>query len=133
MNFVWTPGHFFQNENFVIPPENIKILSDSECCLIWARVIRTRFKIGIQTIITKLSLTMYGLNLCPYNNLTYINQHLYDFPVDSLTKVNTQETYKSIKKRHKVGSIPKKNFLKSSIFHGYRNLKQKNIWLKPNH
>ena len=37
----------------MIAPENVRVLTDSECCQIWSRVLRSRFKIGVQTLITK--------------------------------------------------------------------------------
>ena len=80
--------------------ENIRVLTDSECCLIWSRILCSRFRIGIQTLITKLSLILYDLNLCPFKNINHINQHSFDFPVDQLTKLKFKENFKSIEKRH---------------------------------
>ena len=65
---------YLENKNFHIPVENVRILTDSECSLIWARVLRTRFRIGVQTLITKLTLTMFDLNLCPFKNMTFIHK-----------------------------------------------------------
>ena len=45
---------YFKLKNFHILPDNIRILIDSECWVIWSRVIKSRFKIGIQTLITKI-------------------------------------------------------------------------------
>ena len=50
---------YFKSINFLILPENIRILTDSECSLIWTRVIKSRFQIGVQTLITKVSLILY--------------------------------------------------------------------------
>ena len=71
---------------------------DSECSLIGARDLRTRFKIGVQT---KLTLILYDLNLCPFKNLNFIDQTTYQFPVDALTKLNPKESFKTIQERHK--------------------------------
>ena len=91
---------YFESQNFLILPENIRILTDSECSLIWTRVIKSRFRIGVQTLITKVSLILYDLNLYLFKNLNFINQHEYDFPVDNLTKLHTKETHRRIEARH---------------------------------
>ena len=69
----------------------MRLLTDSECSLIWARVLCTRFKIGVQTLITKLNLRLFDLNLCPFKNLTFIDQSKYKFPVDAVIKLNAKE------------------------------------------
>ena len=91
---------YFKSKNLFISPENIRVLTDSECSLIWTRVIKSRFRIGVQTLITKVSLILYDLNLCPFKNLNFINQHEYDFPVDNLTKLHNKETHRRIEIRH---------------------------------
>ena len=92
--------NYLESKNFIIPPENIRVLTDSECSLIWTRVIKSRFRIGVQTLITKVSLILYDLNLCPFKNLNFINQHEHDFPVDNLTKLHPKESHKRIEARH---------------------------------
>merc|ERR1711895_327705 len=91
---------FLYDKKLYIPVENIRLLTDSECSLIWARVLRTRFKIGVQTLITKLTLTMFDLNICPFKNMTFIDQTTRKFPVDALTKLHPKESFKTIEKRH---------------------------------
>ena len=90
----------FKSKNFIIPPDNIRVLTDSKCFLIWSRVIKFRFRIGVQTLNTKVSLILHDLNLYPFKNLNYINQHIYVFPVDNLSKLHLRETHKRIEKRH---------------------------------
>ena len=68
--------------------------------IIWAHVLCTRFKIGVQTLITKLTLTLFDLNLCPFKNLNFIDQTTYKFLVDALTKLNPKESFKTINDRH---------------------------------
>ena len=80
--------------------ENVRLLTDSECSLIWAFVLCTCLKIGVQTLITKLTLTLFDLNLCPFKNLTFIDQTARKFPVDALTKLSPKESFKTIKDRH---------------------------------
>ena len=92
---------YLESKQFYIPAENVRLLTDSECSLIWARVLQTRFKIGVQTLITKLTLILYDLNLCPFKNLNFIDQTTYQFPVDALTKLNPKESFKTIQERHK--------------------------------
>ena len=91
---------YLESKNFYIPVENVRLLTDSECSLIWARILCTRFKIGVQTLITKLTLTLFDLNLCPFKNLNFIDQTAYKFPVDALTKLNPKESFKTIQDRH---------------------------------
>ena len=91
---------YLESKNFYIPVENVRLLTDSECSLIWAHVLRTRFKIGVQTLITKLTLTMFDLNLCPFKNMTFIDQTTRKFPVDALTKLSPKESFKTIQNRH---------------------------------
>ena len=43
---------------------------------------------------------MHDLNLCPFKNINYINQHQFEFPVDSLTKLHSKENPKRIEARH---------------------------------
>ena len=93
--------NYFISKNFHIPPENIRVLTDSECSLIWIRVIKSRFRIGVQTLITKVSLILHDLGLCPFKNINYINQHQFEFPVDNLTKLHAKENPKRIEARHK--------------------------------
>ena len=61
---------YLESKKFYILVENVRLLTDSECPLIWAHVLRTRFKIGVQTLITKLTLTLFDLNLRPFKNLS---------------------------------------------------------------
>lgn len=72
---------YLESKNFYILVENVRLLTDSECSLIWAHVLRTR----VQTLITKLTLTLFDLNLWPFKDLTFIDQSQYKFPVDALT------------------------------------------------
>ena len=39
--------NYLTSKNFYIPSDNIRVLTDSECSLIWTRVIKSRFRIGI--------------------------------------------------------------------------------------
>ena len=75
-------------------------MTDSECSLIWIRVLKSRFRIGVQTLITKVSLILHDLGLCPFRNINYIDQHKNEFPVDNLTKLHAKETKKKIIQRH---------------------------------
>ena len=43
---------------------------------------------------------LHDLNLCPFKNLNYINQHIHDFPVDNLTKLHPKENHKRIEAGH---------------------------------
>ena len=43
---------------------------------------------------------MHDLNLCPFKNINYINQHKFEFPVDNLTKLHSKENPKRIEARH---------------------------------
>ena len=43
---------------------------------------------------------MFDLNLCPFKNMTFIDQTTSKFPVDSLTKLDPKESFKTIRKRH---------------------------------
>ena len=43
---------------------------------------------------------MFDLNLCPFKNMTFIDQTTRKFPVDALTKLNPKESFKTIQKRH---------------------------------
>ena len=61
---------------------------------------KSRFRIGVQTLITKVSLLLHNLGLCPFKNLNYIDQHKHNFPVDHLTKLHPKETHKRIHLRH---------------------------------
>ena len=90
--------NYFVSKNFHIPSENIRVLTDSECSLIWIRVIKSRFRIGVQTLITKVSLILHDLSLCPFKNIN--NQHQFEFPVDILTKLHAKENPKRIEARH---------------------------------
>ena len=54
----------------------------------------------MQALITKVSLILYDLNLCPFKNLNSINQYEHDFPVDNLTKLHSKESHKRIEARH---------------------------------
>merc|ERR1712115_305502 len=83
-----------------VPTDNIRILTDSECSLIWIRVLKSRFRIRVQTLITKVSLILHDLGLCPFKNLNNIDQHKSNFPVDNLTKLHSKETNKRIIQRH---------------------------------
>ena len=38
---------YLESKQFYIRAENVRLLTDSECSLIWARVLRTRFRIGV--------------------------------------------------------------------------------------
>ena len=87
-----------ESKDFHIPVENVRLLTDSECSLIWARVLRTRFLIEVQTLITKLTLMMFDLNLCPFKNMTFIDQTTRKFPVDALTKLHSKESFKTTQK-----------------------------------
>ena len=58
--------NYFISKKFYILPDNIRVLTDSECSLIWTRVIKPRFRIGVQALITKVSLILHDLNLCPF-------------------------------------------------------------------
>ena len=80
--------------------ENVRLLTDSECSFIWARVLRTRFQIRVQTLIMKLTLTIFDLNLCPFKNMMFIDQTPRKFPVDALTKLHSKESFKTIQKQH---------------------------------
>ena len=55
---------------------------------------------GVQTLITKVSLILHDLGLCPFKNLNYIDQHKNNFPNDNLTKLHPKETQKRILLRH---------------------------------
>ena len=92
--------NYLRSKNLCIPSENIRVLTDSECSLIWVRVLKSRFRIGVQTLITKVSLILHDLGLCPFKNLNYIDQHKNKFPVDNLTKFHPKETQKRILLRH---------------------------------
>merc|ERR1711955_86294 len=92
--------NYLKSKNLFIPTDNIRIMTDSECSLIWIRVLKSRFRIGVQTLITKVSLILHDLELCPFKNINYINQHQYEFPVDNLTKLHIKENHKRIETRH---------------------------------
>ena len=67
--------NYLRSKKLCIPADNIRILTDSESSLIWVRVLKSRFRIGVQTLITKVSLLLHDLDLCPFKNLNYIDQH----------------------------------------------------------
>ena len=92
--------NYLKSKSKCIPTDNIRILTDSECSLIWIQVLKSRFRIGVQTLITKVSLILHDLGLCPFKNLNYIDQHKSNFPVDNLTKLHSKETKKRIIQRH---------------------------------
>ena len=80
--------NYLKSKNLCIPTDNIRILTDSESSLIWICVLKSKFRIGVQTLITKVSLILHDLGLCPFKNLNYIDQHKSNFPVDNLTKLH---------------------------------------------
>ena len=55
--------NYLRSKDLCIPADNIRILTDSECSLIWVRVLKSRFRIGVQILITKVSLLLHVLNL----------------------------------------------------------------------
>ena len=129
---------YLESKDFHIPVGNARLLTDSECSLIWARVLRTRFKIGVQTLITKLTLTLFDLNLCPFKNMTFIDQTTRKFPVDALTKLHSKESFKSIQKRHEKLKdcdwlYSKESLLEVINNHGYRNMMLESTYKKLNH
>ena len=87
-------------EGVELLPENIFCLTDSELVLIWLRSLTSKFKSGVQALITKITLIYYDLGLSPFQNLNFLDQNKYDWPVDALTKVQKKETFDSIDKRH---------------------------------
>ena len=46
---------YLESKQFHIPVENVRLLTDSECSLIWTRVLRTRFKIWYSNISNKVN------------------------------------------------------------------------------
>ena len=129
---------YLESKQFYIPAENVRLLTDSECSLIWARILRTCFKIGVQTLITKLTLILFDLNLCPFKNLNFIDQTTYKFPVDALTKLNPKESFKTIEDRHQrlreCDWLNSKDSLLEVINKPWlQNMKHKHICKKLNH
>ena len=39
--------NYLRSKNLCIPADNIRVLRDSECSLIWVRVLKSRFMIGV--------------------------------------------------------------------------------------
>ena len=62
--------NYLKSKNLCIPSKNIRVLTDSEFSPIWTRVIKFRFCIGVLTLITRVSLILHDLILCPFKNLS---------------------------------------------------------------
>ena len=92
--------NYLKSKDLCMPTDNIRVLTDSECALIWVRVLKSRFRIGLQTLTTKVSLILHDLGFCPFKSQNYIDQHKNNFPVDNLTKLHPKEKRKRILLRH---------------------------------
>ena len=54
--------NFLEEKGFVIPTLNVRLFTDSEIVLIWVRILRTRFQMGTQTLISKCTIIMNDLD-----------------------------------------------------------------------
>ena len=91
---------FLESKGFHISKPNVKLHTDSDIVLIWNRILKTRYPMEIQSLISNCALFMQNLKLNPFQNLNIIDQNEYSFSVDQLTKISNKDNYKTILKRH---------------------------------
>ena len=73
-----------------IKKEDITLVTDSTCALVWSRSVDSKYNPPVQTLCAKLFLWLRDQQLSPFRNLYFFNQAKAFFPADMISKLNVK-------------------------------------------